>query len=82
MNDKRDFFWNDHETSAKKAANIIHSIDWDALRASEAVKQGVTHQGVKFNSWAPCVRVVSKERSDFGEFVVSSRVLVLLRVGC
>lgn len=68
---KRDFFWTDRETPAKKAAKIIARVDWDAVREEEARSQGVRDQGVRFTSWAPCARVISKERSDFGEFVVS-----------
>jgi hypothetical protein len=67
---RRDFFWQDAETPLRKADTVMAAIDWDAVRTGEADRQGVTLPGTAFASWAPCARVIAKERSDFGEFLV------------
>ena len=68
---KRDFFWQDQETSMQKAAKLIEEVDWNSVRQREAVEAHILNSGGSFGSWTPCARVVLKERSDFGEFVVS-----------
>lgn len=69
---KRDFFWqpNVPEADMTRAEHILASIDWDIVRKADAEAQGVGQANSRFTSWAPCARVVAKERADFFEFMV------------
>jgi len=67
---RRDLFWEGSETSAKHAVEVMRNIDWDAIRLDEAREQGIASVGDPFQSWSPCARILAKEKSDFGEFIV------------
>ena len=68
---KRDFFWSSDEAPMHHSLSLLKTIDWESVRSAEARAQNAVATGATFDSWAPCVRIVAKERSDFGEFVVS-----------